>query len=260
MNKKRYFYLLRIQYLGFRFSGWQKQPNHKTIEGMLLKTLKFVFTHSNFKILGAGRTDAKVSSLNGAFELFLDEHPIDDLEEFLALTNKNLPSDIRVTDIEEIDEKFNIIQDGKTKEYTYLFSFGEKNHPFCAPFMANIVDSLDIELMKKGAALFQGTHYFKTYTAKPREQAVFNRTITESIIIENTVLKANFFPATSYMLKINGSGFMRYQIRMIMGALIQLGKGELSLLEIKASLKEESQILQTFVAPGSGLILNKLSF
>ena len=67
MNK--YFYLIKIQYCGFRFSGWQKQTNAKTIQEMFDKTIFFITGHENFKTLGAGRTDAKVSANEYLLEL-----------------------------------------------------------------------------------------------------------------------------------------------------------------------------------------------
>ncbi|WP_026809735.1 tRNA pseudouridine(38-40) synthase TruA [Arenibacter latericius] len=260
MHKKRYYYLVRIQYLGFRFSGWQKQPQHKTVEGMLSKTLKFILQDTKFKILGAGRTDAKVSALDMAFELFLFDKSIEDKDNFMAEFNRNLPSDIRVLGLEEVNKEFNIIKDSRNKEYVYLFSFGEKNHPYCAPFLTNIVDDLNIDLMKKCAEKFVGTHNFSAFTArlKPNTQVV--RTIDACEIKENAILKANFFPETSYALHITGAGFMRYQIRMIMGALIQLGKGDLLESDIEEALKNNNTTALSYVAPGSGLMLNNLDF
>ncbi len=259
MQKKRFYYLIHLQYLGFRYSGWQKQPKQKTVEQMLLKTLKFVLPEMEFKILGAGRTDAKVSALDAAFELFVNEE-IKNEDDFLDLFNKNLPPDIRIISIESTDKTFNIIQNSKLKEYVYLFSFGEKNHPFSAPFIANTLEHLDIELMKKAAKLFEGTHDFATFTARIQENTISKRTIELCEIRENEILKANFFPKTTYALHVKGQGFMRYQIRMMMGALIQLGKGELQLKNIEEALQENNAIQLTYVAPGSGLLLNSLQF
>ena len=259
MNDQRFYYVINLQYLGFRYSGWQKQPHQKTIEGMLSKTLKFILPGTGFKILGAGRTDAKVSALDGAFELFLD-FPIEELDVFLALLNKNLPPDIKAITIREVDASFNIIKDAEVKEYIYLFSFGCKNHPFCAPFLANILEELDIEVMKDAAKLFEGTHDFRAYTVKSQNNASETRSIESCYISENTMLKANFFPSDSYALHVVGKGFMRYQVRMIMGALIQLGKGELSLDDIKNSLSAPNKVQLTSVAPGSGLLLNRIEF
>ena len=131
MKNKKYYYLVRVSYLGFRYSGWQKQPGYKTIEGMLTRTIKFVLGEErSFKILGAGRTDAKVSSIDGAFELFIDHEPLENLDQLLNAFNLNLPADIRIESIEEVANKFNIIHSAKEKTYCYLFSFGSKSTPF----------------------------------------------------------------------------------------------------------------------------------
>lgn len=92
MNK--YYYVITIQYLGYRFHGWQKQPSVKTIHLMIDRTLNFILDGKTFKSLGSGRTDAMVSAESAAFELFLYE-PIDDHNAFLKLFNQNLPQDIR---------------------------------------------------------------------------------------------------------------------------------------------------------------------
>ncbi len=253
-------YLVKTQFLGFRYSGWQKQPGQKTLEGMLSKTLKYILPDQEFKILGGGRTDAKVSALEYYFELFLKGSPLENISDFIGLFNKNLPPDIRVLEISAVDADFNVIQSIKAKEYVYLFSSGEKNHPFCAPYMANILEELNIEAMKEAAAHFVGTYDFSTYTARLRNNTKTVRTIESCYIAENTLLTANFFPSKSFALHITGEGFMRYQVRMIMGALIQLGKGELTFESIKASLEPNNDIHLTFVAPGSGLLLNSVDF
>ena len=260
MQKRKYHYLIKIQFLGFRYSGWQNQPGQRTVEGMLLKTLKFVMPDRSFKILGAGRTDAKVSALDAAFELFLEGEPISDFVEFIKVFNLNLPPDIRAMEMEEAEDGFNIIQHAKIKEYVYLFSFGEKNHPFSAPFMAQISGPLDIDLMKSACTLFVGTHDFTVYTARVQKSTRTCRTILDCEIRENTILTANFFPERSYMLIVRGEGFMRYQVRMMMGALIQLGRGELTMADMENSLVNASTMQLTYVAPGSGLLLNKLEF
>lgn len=260
MKKQRHCYLIRVQFLGFRFSGWQKQPQQKTVEGMLAKTLKFILPDRRFKILGAGRTDAKVSALDTAFEFFLEGDPIRDTASFLELFNYNLPPDIRVQRMDDVDPGFNIIKSAKSKEYIYLFSFGQKNHPFCAPFMANILDELNLGEMRAAALIFEGTHNFSSYTANLNGNTKVIRTITHSKIKENDVLSANFFPERSYAFVVAGEGFMRYQIRMMMGALIQLGKGELQRSDIERSLLPDTSTKLEYVAPGSGLVLNKLDF
>jgi tRNA pseudouridine38-40 synthase len=260
LQRKRYYYLIKIQYLGYRLHGWQRQPNLKTVEGLIKKTMKFVLPDRQTKILGSSRTDAMVSANEAAFELFLYDEPLEDLPAFMSLFNKNLPPDILATSIREVDNLFNIIQNPKLKEYLYLFSFGEKNHPFCAPLMATIQGDLNIDLMKAGAKLFEGSNNFKNYCVAPTENTVFERIIIKSEITENLVYTANFFPKTSYVFRVEGAGFLRNQIRLMMGALIQLGKGELQLTDIEESLKPENTRVINSIAPASGLILNRIDF
>ncbi len=256
---KKYYYVFKIQILGYRFHGWQKQPNLKTIHLMIDRTLKFILEYQKFKTLGAGRTDAMVSAQEAAFELFL-QNPIEDFDVFLELFNHNLPQDIRALSIKEVDASFNIIQHSKVKEYLYLFSEGQKNHPFCAPILTTIREQLDIELMEKGAKLFEGSHNFKSYCFRTTENGIYNREILTCELIKNKLFTANFFPKESYMLKVRGKGFGRNQIRLMMGVLIKLGRGEVTLDYIKESLKPESVEHMDYIAPASGLILNKIEF
>ncbi|MFD1095997.1 tRNA pseudouridine(38-40) synthase TruA [Salegentibacter chungangensis] len=259
MQRKRYFYLIKIQYLGYRLHGWQKQPDVKTVEGLITKTFRWVMPDAKIKILGTSRTDAMVSAQESAFELFKDHEPLEDPEEFLKTFNLNLPQDIRATSIQEVDAAFNIIQHPKVKEYAYLFSYGEKNHPFCAPMMANFMFDLDIEKMKEAAKLFEGSHNFINYCVRVSDKSKFEREIAKSEIIENTEITASFFPEKSYVFHVHGEGFLRHQVRLMMGALIQVGKGELSLKDIEKSLNPENREYQMdYIVPASGLILNKL--
>ncbi|APY12361.1 tRNA pseudouridine(38-40) synthase TruA [Seonamhaeicola sp. S2-3] len=256
---KKYFYVINIQYLGYRFHGWQKQPNVKTLHLMVDRTLNFILEGKYFKSLISGRTDAMVSAENTAFELFLKE-PLEDKNSFLELFNYNLPQDIRALSIREVDKDFNIINHSKVKEYLYLFTYGEKCHPFCAPIMTTILDDLNIEIMKQGAKLFEGENYLWSYCYKPTENGVYTREIIQCELIENNIYTANYFPDKSYILRVKGKGFMRNQIRLMMGTLIDLGKGKLTLQDIKNSLVPNSKIKMDYIAPASGLILNSIEF
>lgn len=255
--KEEFHYLFKFQYLGFRYHGWQKQVNVKTVQLMLEKTLTFILERKDFKVLGASRTDSMVSAMESACKLTL---PIDcEPEELLEALNKNLPADIKGLSLDRASAKFAIINHPKTKTYYYLFSNEEKAWPFAAPFMCNILQPLDIAAMQEGAKLFQGRHHFEAYCYKPNPQKVFERTVEFSEISENTLLSANFFPPKTYLYTVKGEGFMRHQIRLMMGALFRLGRGEITLNDIQDSLRAGASPVG-FVAPASGLILGKLDF
>lgn len=259
MIKKRFYYVVTIQYLGYRFHGWQKQPNLKTIHLMIDRTFKYILEDKPFKTLASGRTDAMVSANSSAFELFLFE-PLDDKKTFLDLFNQNLPQDIRALAIHEVDADFNIIQHSKIKEYLYVFTYGQKCHPFCAPILTTFLDDLDLDAMKAGAQLFEGEHNFKTYCYKATEKGLHTREIIRCEITENTLFTANFFPDKSYVLRVEGKGFGRNQIRLMMGALVKLGRKDITLDYISKSLSPESKEVMDYIAPASGLILNSIEF
>src|SRR5699024_5085562 len=127
--------------------------------------------------------------------------------EFFELLNANLPQDIRALDISETTADFNIINHPKLKEYHYFFSFGEKFHPFSAPFMVNVLEDLDLSLMRKGSELFEGKHDFWSYAFRPKPQTQTVGEISYCRIEENNLLRANFFPEQSYFLRVKGAGF-----------------------------------------------------
>ncbi|MGC6438434.1 MAG: tRNA pseudouridine(38-40) synthase TruA [Flavobacteriaceae bacterium] len=260
MFQKRYYYLVKFQFLGYRFHGWQKQPNTKTLHLMIDKTLRYILQNQSFKTLAASRTDAKVSAEEAAFELFLKEKPIEDLSLFLLDFNTNLPQDLRAISIEEVDSKFNIIQDSKFKEYHYVFAHGQKCHPFCAPIMTTILEPLNIALMKQGAQCFEGLHNFKSYCYKATDHGIYKRELISCELVDNTLYTASFFPNESYILRVKGKGFGRHQIRLMMGVLIQLGRGEVDLNFIETSLKPGATAKIDYIAPASGLILHQIQF
>lgn len=252
--KKRFYYVVEIQYLGFRYHGWQKQPGFRTIQEMVNKTVNWILPESKNRVIAAGRTDAMVSVNHTYIEIFTTEE-IKNQEQFLFAFNANIPADIRALSIQETTEKFNIILSEKIKEYRYYFAHGEKFHPYTAAFMCNMLETLDIPLMQKAAKLFEGEKDFYSYTFRPNPQT---NTVTEVLtckLEENTELTASFFPEKSYVVTFRGLGFKRNQIRLMMGSLFLLGMHQLSWEDFLATLDGKNKIKLSYIAPASGLHL-----
>ena len=263
MKILKHSYLIEIQFLGFRFHGWQAQADHKTVQETILKILQKIFPDKTPKIHGSSRTDSMVSAEHYLFKLTLDAElrTIMNFSDFEILFNDLLPSDIKCLRVREMDSRFNIIQSPKLKEYHYYFSYGdEKPHPFCAPILTHIKRNLDLDLMKKGAATFIGTHQFNSYCYRPSQNKILEKTIVQCSIENNTVYTANFFPENSFYIKVIGHSFVRHQIRLMAGTLFRLGLGEICLEDIHESLKGKSFNCIGFLAPASGLVLHKIDF
>lgn len=257
MFDKRFYYLLKIQYLGFRYHGWQKQPDVLTVERMMERTFSYVLDRKNFKLLASGRTDAKVSANVAYVELFLKDAPLPD-DDFLSLLNANLPQDIRCLEITQVTKEFNVMDAPSAKEYVYLFSYGEKNHPFAAPFMINISGTLDIDIMKEAAQQFVGEHDFRSYAYKPNPETKTIGVIDAAEIVPNDLYTASFFPEESFAFRVSGRGFKRHQIRLMMGILFDLGEGKVDMAFFKKTLDPSQQIKLTRIAQASGLLLQNV--
>jgi tRNA pseudouridine38-40 synthase len=258
MQRLPHSYLISLQYLGFRFHGWQTQPGVKTVQRMVEKTLAFVLGHSDFTCLGGSRTDAMVSVLGGAVQVFLPEEISEN--DLLEGLNTYLPMDIRALQVKKVSRAFNILRDVQWKEYHYYFSAGERFHPFCAPFMVFVKDPLDIALMQEGARCFEGTHNFSAYSNQVNEHTQVHREVHHCRLENNTLFQANFFPETSYVLRVASRGFMRNQVRLMAGTLMALGGGKISLEEIRASLMAPGNQAMPWLAPASGLMLYQVEY
>ncbi|MEQ6122972.1 tRNA pseudouridine(38-40) synthase TruA [Pseudotenacibaculum sp. MALMAid0570] len=250
-------YLIEIQYLGFRFHGWQKQTNSMSLHEMIDKTLSFSLKNIPFKSIGMSRTDSKVSANQYYFQIFLNDI-LDDA--FLEVFNQNAPQDLRVKRIQKVTVNFNIIQANKIKEYHYYFSLEKNNHPFAASLMTAFED-LDIEKMKIAAIKFKGKHHFHKYCTKPSPNTRFERIIEECEIVKNNLLDASFFPDLSFIFKVKGKGFLRYQIRLMMAMLVEIGAGRKTLEQLIQSISfENDRKPLKNIAPASGLQLYAVEF
>jgi tRNA pseudouridine38-40 synthase len=203
----------------------------------------------------SSRTDARVSAEVCLIEIFT-ENLVENLDQFLLDLNQNLPADIKVLEVRESPSSFNILQSVQEKEYHYYFSFGEKAHPYSAPFILSEQAVLDVELMKESAKLFEGQHNFKAYCTDAKPNGKYDRNLNKSRIVKGGKLRASFFPENVWVYEVKSSGFLRNQVRLMMGHLLQIGRGDQkteSILDcLKTGIREDSI---HNIAPASGLHL-----
>jgi tRNA pseudouridine38-40 synthase len=256
----KYQYLLRFSFLGFRLQGWQQQPGAKSVEGMIRKTLGFVLPGRQVKLLGAGRTDARVSASDYAAQLIIYGNPLGELSLFVEAMNQNLPPDIALSSAVPVSQDFNVIRDCRQKTYRYFFAVGEKPHPFCAPFLGYFPGFPDIGRMKKAARAFEGVHNFKSFIARPGPSSRLVREVSSCRLCLNEVLKASFFPERTYYLEVTATGFGRNQVRLMVAALVALGRGELSEATLEQALSTGAPTGIKQIAPASGLQLSEVQF
>tara|TARA_R110001592_G_scaffold363109_2_gene680399 strand:+ start:75541 stop:76335 length:795 start_codon:yes stop_codon:yes gene_type:complete len=260
--RSNYFYLIELAYLGYKYHGYAIQPQHKTIQGQLEKTIRYILGKERpFKTLGCSRTDARVSAKQFFTELFLDS-VLEDEAQFVEDFKKNLPQDIHFISFKKVDSKFNVINDVDYKTYTYTFATGKVYNAFNAPYIMHFREDLDIDKMMQATKLYTGRHNFFLFQTGKVNGGEFEKTVDYCSLEK----KENFsLPATCeqeiYQFTIQSKGFIRYQIRMMMGFLVEIGRGERSIEELKQALKADETVRKLcFVAPAHGLLLNEVKF
>ncbi len=247
MAKFRNTYILEISFLGFRYSGWQIMPGERTVEGMIHKTLSFVWGHKNFSTLGCGRTDAKVSA-----EQFFAQINTDELLDisFLDILNQNLPNDIFARNIIAKASGYSVLSASKSKVYRYQFCVNSKRDVFKSSFAQHFKGEVDLDKMRQGLKILSGKHNYSCFTVKNSNAKNCIRSVEVSAL--------EFRKEDNlYFIEFKSSGFMRYQVRLMMGALVMIARDELS-LELFSEMLRSGEGLIKLIAPGSGLILQKV--
>ena len=114
--------------------------------------------------------------------------------------------------------------------------------------------------MQEAAKLFEGVHNFKRYASKPSAKTKFEREILLSEVVVNDKLNTSFSPQKSYIYKVKSKGFMTYQVRLMVGALVNVGQGVWTLEDLKESLANPEGMQMKNIVPSSALCLHKVEF
>lgn len=246
-------YKLILQYKGTRYLGWQIQPESAgiTIQGELNKALISISKSENVRSLGAGRTDAGVHALGQVAKVSIEL--VIPPEKLLRALNSHLPDDIRVVDAQISDEEFFPTVHAKSKEYQYRFTSGRYSSALQKDLIANHSFELDLEKMREACQILIGTHDFTNFYCEGTEVASNIREIFECEILE--INSDKWMLPEHLVFRIVGSGFLKQMVRLLVGALWNVGRGKISLTEFKSSLSSTKVPHLGPVAPPEGLYM-----
>lgn len=202
-----------ISYNGVNFNGYQKQKGLRTVQGEVEKVL-FKIHDYEVKSFGAGRTDKGVHAFNQVFNFETNNNM--NADDFKRAFNSLLPDDIYVKSVEEVSLNFHSRYSSHDKEYHYLVNVGEYN-PLSKDYVLQYNKNLNLEKMVAASKLFIGEHDFRNFCASEEEKVKDYIRVIESIEIIKDGDMITF--------KFKGNGFLRYMVRMIVGILLEIGKG-----------------------------------
>ncbi|MDR1698182.1 MAG: tRNA pseudouridine(38-40) synthase TruA [Erysipelotrichaceae bacterium] len=244
-------YLATVSYNGTNYCGWQKQPQGLSVQ-MVIEDVLSGIINQRTGIYASGRTDAGVHAIGQTFHF--DSKEIADLSRFTYSLNLLLPSDIKIVSIKAVPASFDARKSVTKKEYRYFLVPRAKD-----PFIKNIVTlyayPFDIKIINEILHKLQGFHNFKGFTSKKTDLFHFKRTIN---LVEFS--EGEYFGATGFCFRFIGDGFMRYQIRMMVGTILAIASGKASAAYLDQLLMSDNKEVTRYNADPNGLYLWEVSY
>lgn len=241
-------FLIDFSYSGENFNGYQKQPKKRTVQDEVEKVLTSINGGKKVIIHSSGRTDAKVNALHQMAHFDFDKKITP--YKLLGALNSYLPDDIHINNVKEVPLDFHARYMVKSKTYLYKINTLEYN-PLLRTHVFQYSKPLNIKKMKKAIKYFIGTHDFTSFTSAEDKKEDKVRTIYKaSIKQKDGVISITF----------KGNGFLKYQVRNMVGILIKVGEEKLSYKDIFKILEEKDRQKASICAPACGLTLAKVEY
>ncbi len=243
-------YLLKIEYDGSKFVGWQYQKNGKSVQGKIEQVLKKIFK-TDIRVYGAGRTDKGVHAI-GQYANFKTNTYINDEKKFINSVNhflrNNLISIIKISNKSlNFSSRFSALE--RTYEYKIINREGalslNKNKAW------HVKKKLDIKLLKQGAKILEGTHDFSTFRSS-------------SCTAKSPIRKMNSIKIKKkgdmIFITLKSKSFLQSQVRSIIGCLEYLSSKKWSLTHFKKVFREKKRSSCAPLAPAHGLYLKNIKY
>ena len=238
-------YLLNFSYDGTNYFGYAKQPNKISIQEEVETKLSTIL-NTEIKISASGRTDKGVHAIN-QFAHFDFKEEIDN-EKVRHSLNKMLPNDIFIKSISNVDDNFHARFSASCKTYLYVIKIGDYDL-FNRDREMNIY-SLNIDKIIEASSLFIGEHNFQNFCSKNDDIDYVRNIFGIKIYQENSRI----------YLEFSGNGFMKYQVRKIVGTLIEFAKGKIDTDYIKNMLNKKERDIVPYTAEPQGLYLKDIRY
>ncbi|MFN0111568.1 MAG: tRNA pseudouridine(38-40) synthase TruA [Blastocatellia bacterium] len=241
-------YKITLAYDGTDYHGWQSQLNLRTVQDELEAALKKL-EGASVTVYAAGRTDAGVHAEGQVVSFRLSKEWSDRI--LLRALNASLPQDIRVVAASLVADDFHARANAKSKTYRYRIFTAAIMNPLWNRYAWHYPYRLDFEKLAEDAQSLVGIHDFTAFTVTDCTTRTRVRTVTDVRMERDGDLLTMLF---------SGDGFLRYQVRTMMGALVDLNRGRLKANSIAELIEGRDRLLIRASAPALGLTLLKVEY
>ncbi len=244
-----------VAYDGTSFCGWQRQHEHRTVQGEIEAALSRI-ANQPVAIQGAGRTDSGVHALGQVFSCVWPGTPPDRLAHAVS---KMLSPEIRIESIEYVAPGFNARFDATAKRYRYTLELSRNPHPLCARYAWQIPYEVDLTLLESLLPRLQGTHDFAGFqSAGAQERKTTVRTLF-GVSLQRGGLVTPYGYDRLHTLEFHGDGFLYKMVRNLTGSLIEIARGRFSSEFIEEALASSGPFTG-HCAPPHGLALARVYY
>ncbi len=240
---------LTLAFDGTGYHGWQIQAGQPTIQGTVRQAIEKI-AGERPNLTGCGRTDAGTHArrLVANFSTQSRMEPA----AWVRALNSSLPSDIRVLSARWVPAGFHARRDARSKIYRYQIYRGPILPPHLAREHYHYPYPLDLPVMRKAARLFVGDHDFASFT--PRKVAASKGTLRRVLRSE---LRTK---GLRLLFSVEANGFLQYMVRNMIGTLLEVGRGRITLADFESLFKKRDRALAGCTAPAHGLVLIRVRY
>lgn len=240
---------MTVEYDGSRYKGFQRlKDNEMTIQGKIESVLSKM-TNEQVEIIGSGRTDMGVHAYGQVINFKTNSN--NSIEKMQRYLYEYLPEDIVIRNIEEVGDRFHSRYNAKSKIYLYRIDNNKFHSAFNRKYSYHVEKKLDLELMREGSKYLIGEHDFTSFASSKSKKKSNVREIYSIEIQKNKNL---------IEIYIEGNGFLYNMVRIIVGALVDVGLKKKIPEDIKSMIEAKSRIEASDTAPSKGLFLYKVKY
>lgn len=241
-------YFMHLAYDGSAYHGWQVQPGSVTVQELIDQALRTVFRQPDIQTVGCGRTDSGVHA--SQFYLHFDvSDPLIDPQKDLYRLNNFLPYDIACYELLPVHADAHARFDAIERAYEYRIH--TRKDPFLKKYSVFLGYELDVELMNRAGQLLLHHQDFGAFCKSGSDQ---HTTICN--VVEASWLKEGYH----LRFHIRANRFLRNMVRAIVGTMLDLGRGQISLEEFEAILQSGDRSQAGTSAPAHGLYLSEVKY
>lgn len=240
---------LTLAYLGTEFAGWQRQPGQRTVQGEIEAALARILGGAPPAVVGAGRTDAGVHARGQVAHL--DVHPSLPAEALQRALNATLPPDVRVRRARTAGPSFHARFGARAKHYAHRVHWGPQRLPWAALRSAEVRLAPDLAAVHSAVEMLVGRHDVASFTVPAATRGSTVRTL----------FRVRLEPGRSALtIHFLGDGFLRYQVRRMVGAVLEVGWHRRTPSEFRELLESPRAGTPVETAPARGLTLERVLY